>query len=151
MKTFFAIFLIILCFSCSNRKADSPKITPEFLLSIAEKDEGYLFTIQTNLPDDTELIASLCDEIGGTILAQDKNFVSGGIAIFGPFRSREGKLSGEYILDITMSVMLVQHEKVKKILGINGENISGDLLFEEFGSVGIQKQFAINLTDTTIK
>ncbi|MDR0584627.1 MAG: hypothetical protein LBG57_09820 [Treponema sp.] len=142
--------LLISIVSCNEKEADKlEKFTPIFTMTVSENNTGHLFTVQTNLPESTELLASLYDETGEEILAQDKKVVNDGVSIFGPFRNQQGKLSGKYILSVTMPVMLVQNEKVKKILGENGENIESAFLFNEFDSVGLEQQFDIELSANT--
>jgi hypothetical protein len=142
--------LLIFMVACGKGKTNElEKFIPVFTLTVSEDDTGHLFTVQTNLPENTELLASLCDETGKEILAQDKKVVNEGVSIFGPFRNQRAKLSGKYILVITMPVMLVQNENVKKILGENGENIESPFLFNEFDSVGLEQQFNIELTAGT--
>jgi hypothetical protein len=143
------IFVVVLCVifpGCSQKqdKNNAERITPEFVLSISENDEGHIFTVKTNLPDETELITSLCD-MDENILAQDKDTVKNGMVSFGPFRNKSEKIHGKYIFDVTMPVMSVQPLSVKKILGENGENLSGVLVFNEFDSIGVTQSFAIEL------
>jgi|TergutMp193P3_1026864.scaffolds.fasta_scaffold20948_4 hypothetical protein len=146
MKIIFSICLVFVFFSCKKTEhIEVKKITPEFSITINENDDGHLFIVQTNLPDTTELLVTLYDEDGIDWLGQDKDDVKNGVSIFGPFRNKNEKYSGKFIFEITMPVMFVQNEKVRKILGENGENIESPFVFEEFDSVGLEQKFNIEL------
>jgi hypothetical protein len=146
MRILFSFCLVFMIFSCKKaERIEVKKITPEFSITINENDDGHLFIVQTNLPDTTELLVTIYDENEIVILAQDENSVINGISSFGPFRNRNDRLSGKFIFEITMPVMFVQNEKVRKILGENGENIESPFIFEEFDSVGLEQKFNIEL------
>jgi len=143
----------------TKERTEINKFIPEFTITMNENDEGHLFTVQTNLPDTTELIVSLEDENNEEILAQDEDSVINGIASFGPFREggrngrpRGSKLLGKYIFVLTMPVMLVQNEDVKKVLGQNGENIESSLIykFEELDSIGLEQKFYVDFDTGTL-
>jgi hypothetical protein len=135
-------------FSCKKaERTEIKKFVPEFSITINETDEGHLFIVQTNLPDTTELLASIEDE-NKEILASDKDSVNNGILSFGPFLKYRkyggGKFSEKYIFVIVMPLVLVQNDNVKKILGEKGENIESPFIFEAFDSVGLELKFNVD-------
>lgn len=80
------------------------------------------FIINTNLPDETELMLSLS---GGDYMAQTKVTVENGTAISEAFSDKGEALSGVFSLDVSMSLPRLQPDFVRSVIGEHGENISG--------------------------
>lgn len=88
-------------------------------------DDGtVLFSIATNLPEDTELMVTVSNEDGYT--AQDKAVVlANGVANTSEFSNDGAGLSGKYTVRVSMSLPKLQKDSVQEVIGKNGENISG--------------------------
>jgi hypothetical protein len=134
---------VVVIFSCKEDKTVPQKIEPEFSMSVAEVDEGHIFTVKTNLPDETALLTTLLN-VDGNNIGQSKTTVKNGTAVFGPFANRNGKHAGQLTLVLTLPVFQ-QSDSAKKILGDKGENLAGPLLFELSGLVGAEQKFAVDL------
>ena len=96
---------------------------------------------QTNLPDNTSLIITLFNEKTG-FSAQFKDVVKDGVFESVPMGPKTGLASGEYLVDMSMPIIDVQSNNVKKILGETGEHMRGHLLKE--GEMG--KTVSISFT-----
>ena len=87
---------------------------------------GIAFDIETNLPDDTELMLSLSQGDFNTddaIMAQTKVTIKDGKSSSDTFLS-DG-LSGTYDLSVSMSMPKLQADSVQAVIGSDGENMSG--------------------------
>jgi hypothetical protein len=96
---------------------------------------------KTNLPVGTKLMFAIRD-LNGNFLGQDSSYVKNDNS----FESAEfsnryaGYQNGTYNAEVTMPVPMVQDEKVKKVIGNNGEYLAGDLIRKnEFGSIVVEK------------
>lgn len=83
------------------------------------------FTISTNLPDETELMLTLT---GGGFKGQTHVIVSGGMAKSEVFSNKGEPLSGDYVLDVTMSLPRLQSDAVRAVIGEAGENMTGQYI-----------------------
>lgn len=98
---------------------------------VDELGDAY-FTIQTNLPDETNLIVGIkgINDSGlanDNYSAQEKVTVKNGNAVAGPFRNESVPLpAGEYNVEITMPYAGVQPENVQRVIGKKGKNLRGD-------------------------
>jgi hypothetical protein len=134
---------VALIFSCKENKAVPQKIEPEFDMSVSDVDEGHVFTVRTNLPDETDLLTTLLN-VDGNNIGQSKTTVKNNVAVFGPFANSNGKHTGQFTLVLTLPV-IQKSDIAKKILGDKGENLTGPLLFELSGSVGAEQRFVVDL------
>lgn len=95
-----------------------------------ESTGGVLVTAQSNLPDRTELMASLYAD-GGAFFAQDTSPLLGGVAEFGPFSDKGVPLKGTYELSITAPIARNQPDEVQECIGAAGEHLRGPLVSVE--------------------
>lgn len=105
----------------SNPTESSPIIV-EISVSVSGDIGKPEFTINTNLPDETELMLSLSGE---DYMGQAKIVVKNGIATSEAFSNKGEALSGVFSLDVSMSLPRLQSDFVRSVIGEQGENISG--------------------------
>lgn len=91
------------------------------------KDEKVFFTVNTNLPDEATLILTLYND---DFTAQSKVIVENGEAISSGFSKNGEALSGNYTLDITMSIAKLQADSVAAVIGTQGEFLTGKYVEE---------------------
>ncbi len=110
------------------------------------------FEINTNLPDETELMLSLRSGDYNTDdnwTGQTKVIISDGKAESDGFSNKGEKLSGDYDLDVSMSLPKLQADAVRAVIGENGEYMTGPLV--EKSSIGesnvVSALFAVSLAD----
>jgi hypothetical protein len=118
-------------------KNDVPQKMEEYANSVSDNNEievtlepsyeiingAISFTIATNLPDDTELMLTLSD--GNDYTGQTKVTVKNGVATSEGFSNKGKQLSGHFTLDITMALPKQQDESVIKVIGTQGEFLTG--------------------------
>ena len=100
----------------------------------------------TNLPTDTNLMLSVKERAQGGFYGQSKCSVAAdGLFDSGAFGPRAGLKDGVYVADVVMPIPHVQPDNVKKIIGENGDNLSGPLVENgSFGvTVSVEKEFTI--------
>jgi hypothetical protein len=86
-------------------------------------DGTLLVVAQTNLPDGAELMAGLFSD---GYHGQDKSYVDGGVAEFGPFGDGGGAMpTGSYELSISLSMASLQSAAVRNYIGESGELMTG--------------------------
>lgn len=99
-------------------------VTLDVSPNVNSEDGTVLFSIATNLPEDTELMVTVSNEEG--YIAQDKAVVlANGVANTSEFSNDGAGLSGMYIVKVSMSLPKLQKDSVQAVIGQNGENISG--------------------------
>ena len=110
------------------------------------------FEINTNLPNDTELMLSLRSgdyNTDSNWTGQTKVKISDGKAESEGFSNKGEKLSGDYDLDVSMSLPRLQADSVRAVIGENGEYMTGPLV--EKSSIGesnvVSALFAVSLAD----
>lgn len=81
----------------------------------------------TNLPDNTDLVVSLESASIG-FNAQDESKVVNGQFSAGPLGPTSGLTSASYTVEVLMPIPSVQPENVKKVLGEEGQYMSGPLV-----------------------
>ena len=86
------------------------------------------FTILTNLPDETELMLTLTHPRG---MAQDKVTVYGGKAKSGGFTNKGSQISGTCTLNVCTPYPNVEPRSVQKIIGSNGEYLTGPFVVKD--------------------
>lgn len=136
----------------NNDNSDNEKIKPEIINVNIEQEmkidsEGYVyFIINTNLPDETELMLTLYRDSpfyrGGTHVT-----VKNGTATSGIFSYEDTPLSGDFKLDISMSLPTLQSNNVRAVVGEKGEYITGDCVIENDIGKFISKTFDINIAN----
>lgn len=96
-----------------------------------------IFDINTNLPDTTVLMLTLSRgdyNSDDYFSAQTQVTIADGKAISEGFSNKGEALSGEYDLNISMSLPSLQSETVRAVIGENGEYMTGSLV--EASSIG---------------
>lgn len=122
-------------------------------VAASKVDDGVIFNVKTNLPDEAELMFTLscgdynADEI--PFRAQTKATVSGGKATSNAFSNKGNPLSGDYDLSITMSLPSLQSDEVRETIGQKGENMTGPLVNEEGGYNTVNAVFLVSIGDET--
>lgn len=120
-------------------------ITPEFDVEVEATTEGHYFTVRSNLPESTEILITLANDIEPN-LGQSSGKIRNGSMKLGPFRQSDDiHAVGDYTLNVTVPIIRNQAESVKAILGENGENLRGELVAEAFGSRVIETDIAVHL------
>lgn len=100
----------------------------------------------TNLPTSTNLMLSVEERMQGGFRGQSKcSVASDGSFDSEAFGPHGGLKDGLYVAEVMMPIARVQPDNVKKVIGENGENLSGPLV--ENGSFGVtlsaKKEFTI--------
>ena len=101
------------------------------------KDGKAYFIINTNLPDETELILTL-SQASSNYRAQGKVTIAGGTATSEAFSDHDAPLSGDYTLEVTMSLPKLQSDSVRAVIGEKGEYLTGQYVNEEDGTIRAQ-------------
>ena len=102
-----------------------------------KEGNGVLFDIETNLPDEAVLMLTLSKgdyNTDDSFTAQTKVTVKGGKATSDAFSAKGEPLNGDFDLSISMSLPSTQSDAVRKVIGENGENMTGGLV--EQSSIG---------------
>lgn len=108
----------------SKEVLESDKLEVSFDVSVDENDGKPIFTINTNLPDETSLMLTLN---GNNYTAQTQVTVKGGVTSSNAFSSNGNSLAeGEYVLTVSMSIPKLQPDNVRAIIGESGENMTGE-------------------------
>lgn len=98
------------------------------MLATADGSSRPIIKGKTNLPDGTSLIVGLYRS-QGNYNAQNEVTVYGGEFSTQPFSSRGDDLSpGVYSLEITMPIARVQSQRVKDVIGDEGQHLRGKLV-----------------------
>lgn len=111
----------------ATTEKDISKILNVELNETMESNNGKVrFTIQTTLPDTTELMLTL-KELNNKYIGQTKVTIMNGTATTEWFSNSDSALrNGEYSLSISMSLPIFQSEEVQKVVGSNGELMQGE-------------------------
>ncbi len=91
-------------------------------VSVNKNNGKPIFTINTNLPDETDLMLTLK---GNKYTGQTHTIVENGVAVSEAFSSKGKAISGKYTLSVSMSEPKFQSDNVRAAIGENGENITG--------------------------
>lgn len=105
-----------------NTPENSP-ITVEISVDVGGDAGKPEFTINTNLPDETEFMLTLSGK--NNFMAQTKVTVENGHATSEVFSNNGEALSGAFSLDVSMSLPRLQSDAVRSVIGETGENIAG--------------------------
>lgn len=126
--------------------AESKEFEVSLNASVVENNGKPVFTIDTNLPNETKLMLTLSRD---DYTAQTHVTVKDGVASSEEFSDKGSSLvSGEYLLTVSMSIPKLQPDVVREVIGENGENMSGKyVLGSEIGdSVYVRGDFDFSLT-----
>ena len=113
------------------------KIDAEIKIETQIEDNNLVYaTVETNLPDDTNIVVSLVgigesNETGyNTNYKADASLqIVGGKAVAGPFSNNGVALPfGNYKVEVLVPLVETQPENVQKVLGKNMRNVKGDLV-----------------------
>lgn len=108
--------------SSESKTEQNNKIEVFLDVTVNENNGQPIFTVNTNLPDETDLMLSLS---GDDYTGQTHAIVNGGIAASEQFSNKGKSLNGKYILSVSMSDPKLQSDNVKAIIGEYGEHMSG--------------------------
>ena len=150
MKKMFLVFSIVIsCFSlgaCSSSEEEISIIEVEFAPTASMNDDDKLVVSgTTNLPDSTSLLISLKNEATG-FLAQSKTSIFESRFVSEPLGPKTGISDGAYNIQIIMPNPKGQAESVRKLIGNEGEYLSGRLVTESsFGFNVVDFNFNVNV------
>lgn len=117
-----------------KNESSETKTIDVYINTVYHKADGKIkIDLETNLPNETKLMLTI--KKGDQSISQDNVIISGGKAT-SPGFSDEGYIfkKGTYSLEISMPILSVQTDNVRKILGNRGENLKGDLvIYSDFG------------------
>lgn len=108
--------------------------------SVVNNGDGT-FVIETNLPDETELMLTLT---GRAYIGQSKAYVEGGVAVSERFTNKGKQLIGDYELEVLMPIPSVQTDYVKHFIGDDGEYLTGPYIKPSLGSIVVTKTFDVS-------
>lgn len=120
-----------------------------------ESDNLAYVSIETNLPNETNLIVSLVG-IGDSndtgyntnYNADDSVQITDGKAIAGPFSNNGAAIPlGDYKVEVLVPLAETQPQDVKKVLGRNMRNVMGDLVVEDEGGNYLYKEADLTMPD----
>lgn len=126
--------------------AEPKKFEVSLEVSVDENSGKPVFTIDTNLPNETNLMLTLSR---GDYTGQTHVIVKNGVASSEEFSDKGSPLtSGEYLLTVSMSIPKLQSDAVRKVIGENGENMTGKYVLDsEIGdSVYVSGDFNFSLS-----
>lgn len=128
---FFFLAVIITLFSDPEDDDPTPEENTPFEVTLDVSSDGNkpAFTINTNLPDETELMLTLENSEG--FKAQGHVTIEDGTATSERFSNFGDPLSGIYTLNISMGHPCFQSEHVRAVIGENGEYITGPYIISE--------------------
>ena len=138
------ILYLLIAFGSNNSKRDEPKteqqskpsetvveessaktidVTLEVEPNVNSEDGTVLFGVKTNLPEDTKFLVTVFND---SYTGQDNIVIQkDGIGYTSEFSDDGQGLKGTYTVNVTMTIPSLQNDSVKKIIGQNGENITG--------------------------
>ncbi len=124
------------------------RLSAEVLLSAeaTKTNDGRIaVTGKTNLPDGTELIISISEEVFG-FSAQDESMVAKGEFSAGPLGPKSGLSAGNYIIEVMMPIPSAQPESVQSIIGNEGQYLTGALVKQSsWGGKTVEYSFSYSL------
>lgn len=108
--------------SSESTTEQNNKLEVSLDVAVNENNGQPIFTVSTNLPDETDLMLSLSGE---DYTAQTHAIVNGGIATSKQFSNNGKDLKGKYVLSVSMSNPKLQSDNVRAVIGEYGEHMSG--------------------------
>lgn len=120
-----------------------------------ESDNLAYVTVETNLPDETNIIISLVGAGNSNDTGYNTNYkaddslqIVDGRAVAGPFSNNGVALPfGNYKVEVTVPLAETQPQDVQKIFGKNMRNVRGDLVVEDEGGNYLYKETALTMSD----
>ena len=147
---YFLFLIALLCsiFSCKNKNIDV-----NFDLDILiDKEYNLCVTGNTNLPNETELLLTLMDGETEEILGQTKTTVKENKLFFEPLCPDSiGIGNGKYKIQINLGLPTSQPKSVQKIIGSNGEYLSGKYCFDVASQKSIQYREFIDIDGSPLR
>lgn len=120
-----------------------------------ESDNLAYVTVETNLPDETNIIISLVGAGNSNDTGYNTNYkaddslqIVDGRAVAGPFSNNGVVLPfGNYKVEVTVPLAETQPQDVQKVFGKNMRNVKGDLVVEDEGGNYLYKETALTMPD----
>lgn len=120
-----------------------------------ESDNLAYVTVETNLPDETNIIISLVGAGNSNDTGYNTNYkaddslqIVDGRAVAGPFSNNGVALPfGNYKVEVTVPLAETQPQDVQKVFGKNMRNVRGDLVVEDEGGNYLYKETALTMSD----
>ncbi len=134
------VLLLLICsvllFSISIAGAKGNEFEVAIEVTAHWNEDLLALDIETNLPDETELMLSISranynDISPDNFMAQTKVTIVDGKASFEGFSHKGNKMAGGYDLCISMSLPSLQSDAVRAVIGEKGENMTGDYAKED--------------------
>lgn len=147
---YFVLVLVVFLFGCDTK---SKTINVKFSLTEYSSTTDYKLRIaaETTLPDDMELEIYLPDAEDGNLLAQDMKSVKKGKIVFDEL-SPDGIGLGDGIYKICIEgTPWTQLHSVIKVIGENGENLTGDFIAEDDSRKMFSYVNEMTITNSPIK
>gem|GEM_PF-5074141 len=134
LSLLFTIFALLLLTSCAEGTTTEPKNLHVEMNVTTEvtKDFKLIFKGTSNLPKEMPIMVSLKNVITG-YSSQDKGTVlEDGSFQVGPFSDKnKGLATGQYSYTISTPTYDALPPSVQEIVGLNGENLSGTLIYND--------------------
>ncbi|WP_308594207.1 hypothetical protein [uncultured Gemmiger sp.] len=120
-----------------------------------ESDNLAYVTVETNLPDETNIIISLVGAGNSNDTGYNTNYkaddslqIVDGRAVAGPFSNNGVALPfGNYKVEVTVPLAETQPQDVQKVFGKNMRNVRGDLVVEDESGNYLYKETALTMPD----
>jgi len=120
-----------------------------------ESDNLAYVTVETNLPDETNIIISLVGAGNSNDTGYNTNYkaddslqIVDGRAVAGPFSNNGVVLPfGNYKVEVTVPLAETQPQDVQKVFGKNMRNVRGDLVVEDEAGNYLYKETALTMPD----
>lgn len=107
------------------------------------KEGKLIYKAKTNLPENMNIMFSLESKDNDYYAQNQSKVKNGGYIESDPFSSHGSPLkSGDYIMDIFSSKPSIQPENVRKIIGENGEKITGNFISD--GMLDFENEFNVD-------
>lgn len=107
------------------------------------KEGKLIYKAKTNLPENMNIMFSLESKDNDYYAQNQSKVKNGGYIESDPFSSHGSPLkSGDYIMDISSSKPSIQPENVRKIIGENGEKITGNFISD--GMLDFENEFNVD-------
>lgn len=150
------IFAVIAAYGVISSGVLEEKIDAEMEITAQiESDNLAYVTVETNLPDETNIIISLVGAGNSNDTGYNTNYkaddslqIVDGRAVAGPFSNNGVALPfGNYKVEVTVPLAETQPQDVQKIFGKNMRNVRGDLVVEDEGGNYLYKETALTMSD----
>ncbi len=151
------LLVSILLFSVGVAGANGNEFEVAIEVTPHWNDDLLAMDIETNLPDETELMLSISranynDFSPDNFMAQTKVTIVDGRASFEGFSHKGNKMAGGYDLCISMSLPSLQSDAVRAVIGETGENMTGAYAKEapDFESKMVEAIFTVMVADDEV-